>query len=46
MHDIVQSPLTEYAMEIQYASEPKRSVIRRSKYDELDKVLHLWFLQK
>ena len=48
IHDIVQSEdrLTEYAMEIQHASGPKRSFIRRSKYDELDKALHLWFLQK
>ena len=47
IHDIVQSEdrLTEYAMEIQHASGPKRSIIRRSKYDELDKALHLWFLQ-
>ena len=48
IHDIVQSEdrLTEYAMEIQHASGPKISIIRRSKYDELDKTLHLWFLQK
>ena len=48
IHDIVQSEdrLTEYALEIQHASGPKRSIIRRSKYDELDKALHLWFLQK
>ena len=48
IHDIVQSEdrLTEYAIEIQHASGPKRSIIRRSKYDELDKALHLWFLQK
>ena len=46
--DIVQSEdrLTEYVLEIQHASGPKRSIIRRSKYDELDKALHLWFLQK
>ena len=33
IHDIVQSEdrLTEYAMEIQHASGPKRSIIRRSK---------------
>ena len=48
IHDIVQSKdrLTEYAIEIQHASGPKRSIIRRSKYDKLDKALHLWFLQK
>ncbi len=48
VHDIVQSEdqLTEYVLEIQHASGPKRSIIRRSKYDELDKALHLWFLQK
>ena len=48
IHDIVQSEdrLTEYSLEIQHASGPKRSIIRRSKYDELDKALHLWFLQK
>ena len=48
VHDIVQNEdrLTEYALEIQHASGPKRSIIRRSKYDKLDKVLHLWFLQK
>ena len=48
IHDIVQSEdrLTEYAIEIQHASGPKRSIIRRSKYDELDKALNLWFLQK
>ena len=48
MHDIIQSEdrLTEYAMEIQHASGSKRSIIRRSKYDELDKALYLWFLQK
>ena len=48
IHDIVQSEdqLTEYAMEIQHASGSKRSIITRSKYDELDKALHLWFLQK
>ena len=48
MVDIVQSEdqLTEYAMEIQHASGPKRNIIRRSKYDELDMVLYLWFLQK
>ena len=42
IHDIVQSEdqLIEYATEIQYASGPKRSIIR-SKYDELDKILHL-----
>ena len=46
IHDIVQSEdrLTEYALEIQHASGPKRSIIRRSKYEELDKAL--WFLQK
>ena len=33
-------------MEIQDTSGPKRSIIRRSKYDELHKALHLWFLQK
>ena len=45
IHDIVQSEdrLTEYLLEIQHASGPKR---RRSKYDELDKALHLWFIQK
>ena len=45
MHDIVQSEdrLTEYAMEIQHASGPKRSIIRRFKYYKLDKALHLWF---
>ena len=34
IHDIVQSVdrLTEYALEIQHASGPKRSIIRRSKY--------------
>ena len=48
VHEIIQSEdrLTEYVMEIQHASGPKRSIIRRSKYDELDKALHLWFLQK
>ena len=48
VHDIIQSEdrLTEYALEIQHASGSKRSIIRRSKYDELDKTLHLWFLQK
>ena len=41
IHDIVQSEdrLTEYALEIQHASGPKRSIIRRSKYEELDKDL-------
>ena len=44
IHDIIQSEdrLTEYALEIQHASA-KRSIIRRSKYEELDKALHLWF---
>ena len=43
IHDIVQSEdrLIEYAIEIQHASGSKRSIIRRSKYDELDKALHL-----
>ena len=42
IHDIIQSEnhLTEYAMEIQHASGPKRSIIRRSKYDEMDKALY------
>ena len=26
--------------------DQKEAFIRRSKYDELDKALHLWFLQK
>ena len=45
IHDIVQSEdrLIEYALEIQNASGLKRSII---KYEELDKTLHLWFLQK
>ena len=30
----------------EHASGPKRGIIRRSKNDELDKALHLWFLQK
>ena len=29
-----------------HASGPKRSIIRRSNYEELDKALYLWFLQK
>ena len=33
-------------MEIQQASGLKRSIIRRSKCDKLDKALHLCFLQK
>ena len=39
IHDIVQSEdwLTEYALEIQHASGPTRSIIRGSKYEELDK---------
>ena len=36
----------KYVLEIQHASGPKRSIIRRSKYEKLDKVLYLWFLQK
>ena len=45
---IVQSEdrLIEYMLEIQHASGPNRSIIRRSKYDKLDKAPYLWFLQK
>ena len=45
IHDIVPSEdrLSEYVLEIEHASGPKRSII---KYEELDKALHLWFLQK
>ena len=48
IHDIVQSEdrLTEYVLEIQHASGAKRSIIRRSKYEEWDEALHLWLLQK
>ena len=48
IHDIVQSEdqLIEYALEIQNALGPKRSIIKKSKYEELDKILHLWLLQK
>ena len=47
IHDIVQSEdrLMEYAMEIQHASGSKRNIIRRSKYDELDKVFICGFYQ-
>ena len=47
-YDIVKSKdqLTEYVLEIQHVSGAKRSIIRKSKYEELDKALHLWFLQK
>ena len=43
IHDIVQSEdqLTEYAIEIQHVSGSKTSIIRRSKYDKMDKALHL-----
>jgi len=42
IQDIVQSKdqQTEYVLEIECASGPKRSIIRRSKYEELDKALH------
>jgi len=43
IHDIIQSEnqLTEYALGIEQASGPKRSIIRRSKYEELGNALHL-----
>ena len=46
--DIIQSEdrLKVFAPEIEHASGNKRCIIRKSAYYELDKALHLWFLQK